>query len=283
MNLWKTAAGGALAVALALGGVTGASAFTSSGTQFGSDAAARQYYNGIQRAATPLVPAYPGQSNTPSRRQPSAGTAPASAPANERLGIGHLPMPRDLGRKPRSQHGVLPMTRLPGVPETPAVQHGVIRQSRPELRTDPAFLPATVAFNGSYAPGTIVIDTEEKYLYLVEPGGTAKRYGVGVGRPGFQWAGTHRVSLKREWPGWTPPPQMRKRQPELPAFMPGGPDNPLGARAMYLGNTLYRIHGSNAPWTIGHEVSSGCIRMRNEDVIELYEMVNVGTKVVVLR
>ena len=148
---------------------------------------------------------------------------------------------------------------------------------------DPKFLPADVSYTGGYKPGTIVIDTEEKYLYHVLPGGTARRYGVGVGRPGFQWAGTHHVSMKREWPGWTPPAQMRKRQPELPAFMEGGPGNPLGARAMYLGSSLYRIHGSNAPWTIGTEVSSGCIRMRNEDVTELYDQVKVGTTVVVLR
>ncbi|WP_420394410.1 L,D-transpeptidase [Acuticoccus sp.] len=149
-------------------------------------------------------------------------------------------------------------------------------------RMDPRFLPADVGFAG-HAPGTIVIDTVAKYLYHVQPGGTARRYGVGVGRPGFQWAGTHRVSMKREWPGWTPPAAMRRRQPELPAYMPGGPDNPLGARSLYLGSTLYRIHGSNAPWTIGTEVSSGCIRMRNEDVIELYARVAIGTRVVVLR
>lgn len=282
MELWKTAAGPALAVVLALGTVSGAAAFTSAGTQFGSDAAARHYYSGrgVERVSRSMVPAYPGESRPaappPQRTSPAAGKPPAQH--------GILPMTRLPGvpATPKKQHGVLPMTRLPGVPETPKPQHGVIQQSRgPTI--DPAFLPATVSFDGRYAPGTIVIDTEERYLYLVQSGGTAKRYGVGVGRPGFQWAGTHRVSMKREWPGWTPPPQMRKRQPELPAFMPGGPDNPLGARAMYLGNTLYRIHGSNAPWTIGHEVSSGCIRMRNEDVIELYEMVNVGTKVVVLR
>ncbi|MEM0908084.1 MAG: L,D-transpeptidase [Pseudomonadota bacterium] len=170
-------------------------------------------------------------------------------------------------RRTAARHGVLPMTRGGA-------------QAR---QMDRKFLPATVAYSGRYAPGTIVIDTNEKFLYHVQPGGTARRYGVGVGRPGFQWAGTHRVSQKREWPGWTPPPAMRRRQPELPAYMPGGPENPLGARAMYLGSTLYRIHGSNAPWSIGHEVSSGCIRMRNEDVIALYENVNVGTKVVVLR
>lgn len=148
---------------------------------------------------------------------------------------------------------------------------------------DPKYLPADITFTGTYKPGTIVIDTTEKYLYLVHADGTARRYGVGVGRPGFQWAGTHRVSMKREWPGWSPPAMMRKRQPELPTYMEGGPENPLGARAMYLGSSLYRIHGSNAPWTIGTDVSSGCIRMRNEDVTELYEQVKVGTKVVVLR
>lgn len=161
-----------------------------------------------------------------------------------------------------------------------SVQAGTPRSSR---QIDPQFLPTVVAYDGPHRPGTIVIDTSEKYLYLVEPGGKARRYGVGVGRPGFQWAGTHRVTRKAEWPGWTPPPQMRKRQPDLPAYMEGGPDNPLGARALYLGSTLYRIHGSNAPWTIGHEVSSGCIRMRNQDVIDLYERVGVGTRVVVRR
>ncbi|WP_245559703.1 L,D-transpeptidase family protein [Amorphus coralli] len=150
-------------------------------------------------------------------------------------------------------------------------------------KLDPEFLPKTVAYDGPYSPGTIVIDTEARHLFLVEPGNKARRYGVGVGRPGFSWAGTHRVTRKAEWPGWTPPPQMRKRQPDLPAHMEGGPNNPLGARAMYLGSTLYRIHGSNAPWTIGHAVSSGCIRMRNEDVIDLYERVPVGTRVVVTR
>lgn len=150
-------------------------------------------------------------------------------------------------------------------------------------KLDAKFMPTTIEYSGPYGPGTIVIDTEARFLSLVEPGNKARRYGVGVGRPGFSWAGTHRVTRKAEWPGWTPPPQMRKRQPDLPAHMEGGPNNPLGARAMYLGSTLYRIHGSNAPWTIGQAVSSGCIRMRNEDVIELYERVPVGTRVVVTR
>jgi lipoprotein-anchoring transpeptidase ErfK/SrfK len=147
---------------------------------------------------------------------------------------------------------------------------------------DPKFLPQTVAYGGSEPPGTVVIDTPQHFLYLVEAGGTARRYGIGVGRPGFTWAGVKTISAKREWPDWRPPPEMLQRRPDLPSFMAGGPENPLGARAMYLGSSLYRIHGSNEPWTIGTAVSSGCIRMRNEDVIDLYERVKVGTKVVVI-
>ena len=141
----------------------------------------------------------------------------------------------------------------------------------------------TVDYNGPYGANTIVINTSERRLYYVLGNGKALKFGVGVGREGFQWSGTHRITRKAEWPGWTPPAAMRKRQPNLPAYMPGGPSNPLGARALYIGSTLYRIHGSNEPWTIGQAVSSGCIRMVNEDVIDLYEMVDVGTKVVVTR
>ncbi|WP_026606539.1 L,D-transpeptidase [Methylocapsa acidiphila] len=140
-----------------------------------------------------------------------------------------------------------------------------------------------VAYNGRYAPGTILISTEERRLYFILPGNQAIRYGIGVGRPGFEWSGTRYVAMKREWPSWTPPAQMLHRRPDLPRFMPGGPNNPLGARAMYLGGTLYRIHGSNEPETIGQAVSSGCIRMTNEDVMDLYDRVRVGTRVVVLR
>jgi len=138
-----------------------------------------------------------------------------------------------------------------------------------------------VAYEGSEAPGTIVIDTPAKFLYLVEGNGKAMRYGIGVGRPGFEWAGVKTITRKAEWPGWTPPAEMLKRRPDLPAHMEGGPANPLGARAMYLGSTLYRIHGTNEPATIGQNVSSGCIRLTNEDVIDLYERVKVGTKVIV--
>jgi lipoprotein-anchoring transpeptidase ErfK/SrfK len=147
---------------------------------------------------------------------------------------------------------------------------------------DPKFLRQEVIYDGPEEPGTIVIDTPSKFLYLIEPGNKAMRYGIGVGRPGFTWSGVHKVSAKKEWPDWVPPKEMLERQPGLPHFMVGGPNNPLGARAMYLGNTLYRIHGSNEPWTIGHNVSSGCIRLRNEDVIDLYSRVQVGARVVVL-
>jgi lipoprotein-anchoring transpeptidase ErfK/SrfK len=152
--------------------------------------------------------------------------------------------------------------------------------ARPAM--NPRYMRQTVAYDGDEKPGTIVINTPERLLYLVEGDGKALRYGIGVGRPGFTWAGVHQVTAKREWPDWYPPDEMLKRRPDLPKHMAGGENNPLGARALYLGSTLYRIHGSNEPWTIGTQVSSGCIRMRNEDVIDLYERVPVGAKVVVI-
>src|SRR5665213_1888765 len=139
----------------------------------------------------------------------------------------------------------------------------------------------TVNFSSEYAPGTIIVNTAERRLYLVLPNGQALRYGIGVGRDGFRWGGVHRISAKKEWPSWTPPSQMLARRPDLPRHMAGGIDNPLGARAMYLGSTLYRIHGSNEPETIGQAVSSGCFRMVNEDVIDLYNRVQVGATVYV--
>ena len=139
----------------------------------------------------------------------------------------------------------------------------------------------TVMFNSNYAPGTIVVNTAERRLYLVLPGGEALRYGIGVGRDGFRWGGVHRITAKKEWPSWTPPSDMLRRRPDLPRHMAGGIENPLGARAMYLGSTLYRIHGSNEPETIGTAVSSGCFRMTNEDVTDLYNRVHVGATVVV--
>jgi lipoprotein-anchoring transpeptidase ErfK/SrfK len=138
-----------------------------------------------------------------------------------------------------------------------------------------------VSFPERHAPGTIIINTSQRRLYLVVAPGQALRYGIGVGRDGFRWSGVKTVSAKREWPAWTPPAQMLRRRPDLPRHMQGGPDNPLGARAMYLGSSLYRIHGSNEPETIGTAVSSGCFRLTNEDVIDLYNRVRVGAKVIV--
>jgi lipoprotein-anchoring transpeptidase ErfK/SrfK len=147
---------------------------------------------------------------------------------------------------------------------------------------DPQYERQVVDYNGKEKPGTIIIDTPHFFLYLILADGKALRYGIGVGRPGFAWSGVKQISAMREWPDWTPPTEMLARRPDLPRFMPGGPDNPLGARALYLGSTLYRIHGSNEPWTIGQQVSSGCIRLRNQDVIDLYGRVKVGAKVIVL-
>ena len=138
-----------------------------------------------------------------------------------------------------------------------------------------------VDYPTKYKPGTIVVETEQFRLYYVLPGGKAIAYGIGVGRDGFRWAGQHTITRKAEWPGWTPPAQMRQRVPDLPAYMPGGPDNPLGARALYIGATLYRLHGTSEPWTIGQAVSSGCIRLTNDDIIDLYSRVAVGSMVVV--
>jgi lipoprotein-anchoring transpeptidase ErfK/SrfK len=183
-------------------------------------------------------------------------------------------------------------------PARPAVRRGIfgngsnvqqvaVRPNRAvRSQLEPQFLPQTVAYDTAEKPGTIVIDTNNRFLYLVQDGGQAMRYGVGVGKPGFEWAGEHKVTRKAEWPSWVPPKEMISREAAkghyLPARMDGGPENPLGARAMYLGSTLYRIHGTNAPWTIGSAVSSGCIRMRNEDVTDLYGRVDVGTKVIVM-
>jgi len=159
-------------------------------------------------------------------------------------------------------------------------QEDVGEPARPAM--DPKFEKQLVDYYGKESAGTIVVDTPNKFLFLVQENGKAMRYGIGVGRPGFTWSGVKQISAKKEWPAWTPPPEMLARRPDLPRHMEGGPQNPLGARAMYLGSSLYRIHGSNEPWTIGTNVSSGCIRMRNEDVIDLYGRVNVGARVVVI-
>ncbi len=184
---------------------------------------------------------------------------------------------------PRTQRNVQRRQVEPVQVQPVALRAPEKRNVRPQM--NPIYLPQQVAYEGTESPGTIIIDTTENFLYLVEEGGQARRYGVGTGKPGYEWSGTHKVTNKREWPDWRPPAEMVARERAkgrvLPAKMEGGPDNPLGARALYLGSTLYRIHGTNQPWTIGGAVSSGCIRMRNEDVIELYERVPVGTKVIV--
>jgi lipoprotein-anchoring transpeptidase ErfK/SrfK len=161
-------------------------------------------------------------------------------------------------------------------------------QEQPGLVPDPdeerlpaAYQRQLVFFRSTEPPGTVVVHTSERFLYLVQGNNRALRYGIGVGRDGFQWSGLIRISRKSEWPDWIPPPEMIERQPYLPRFMAGGPGNPLGARALYLGNTVYRIHGTNQPQTIGHAVSSGCFRLVNGDVIDLYDRVPIGTKVIV--
>jgi lipoprotein-anchoring transpeptidase ErfK/SrfK len=150
-----------------------------------------------------------------------------------------------------------------------------------EEELPPEFQRTVVFYRTTEAPGTIIVSTSDRYLYVVQGNGRALRYGIGVGRDGFQWQGLLKISRKQEWPDWVPPPEMIERQPYLPRFMAGGPGNPLGARALYLGATVYRIHGTNAPQTIGTAVSSGCFRLVNADVIDLYDRIPVGTKVVV--
>ncbi|GJD97076.1 L,D-transpeptidase [Methylobacterium iners] len=169
-----------------------------------------------------------------------------------------------------------PPTRLAALPREPAAEAAIAREP------DPRYARQIVDFTGPQAPGTIIVDTPAKFLYLVQPGGKALRYGIGVGRPGFTWSGQKTITQKREWPDWTPPPEMLRRRPDLPRHMAGGPENPLGARALYLGSSLYRIHGTNEPHTIGQSVSSGCIRMMNEDVVDLYERTKVGARVEVI-
>ncbi len=244
--------------------------------------------------ALPLIAAAAPASADPLTIVPNAAyTAPQTAPApvryasaqNNPMGGGLLEALFGGFNQPQAQRYQQPAPQ-PGEAYGRATPYGqgepasYGQPTRPGI--DPRFLPQTVAYHGKERPGTIIINTNERMLYLVEPGGTARRYGIGVGRPGFAWAGVKQISAKREWPDWRPPSQMLQRRPDLPRHMKGGPDNPLGARAMYLGSSLYRIHGSNEPWTIGQAVSSGCIRMRNQDVMDLYQRVKVGTRVVVI-
>jgi lipoprotein-anchoring transpeptidase ErfK/SrfK len=169
-----------------------------------------------------------------------------------------------------------PAASPPPVQATPSEDEGAVAEVPARFRRQ------VVSYPSRETPGTIIIDTPNTYLYYVLGGGQAIRYGIGVGRDGFTWSGVQSITRKAEWPDWTPPPEMIARQPYLPRHMAGGPGNPLGARAMYLGGTVYRIHGTNAPQTIGTQVSSGCIRLTNEDVADLYSRVSVGTRVIVL-
>lgn len=212
-----------------------------------------------------------GRDPTPYHGQPAGRRVmPAHAPA-------HPTMPAHAPADPMTGEPVLPARR-----HMAAVQPRGQFDRPIERALDPRFARQEVDYAGRHAAGTIVIDTEEKFLYLVQGNGRALRYGIGVGRPGFEWAGVKSVTRKQEWPDWRPPAAMLKRRPDLPRFMKGGGDNPMGARALYLGSSLYRIHGTNEPHTIGQAVSSGCIRMTNDDVIDLYERVRVGARVVVM-
>ncbi|CAN2533852.1 hypothetical+protein [Methylocapsa aurea] len=213
----------------------------------------------------PPAPAYVAPRPAPQPRIVAARAEPPVAPGSYGGGFIELLV---TGQTPSPQ----PQRRYAALGAPPA---NVQRQ------IDPAFFRTEVDYDGSERAGTIVIDSENKFLYLVQASGRALRYGIGVGRPGFTWAGVKAISRKAEWPDWTPPGEMLSRRPDLPRHMEGGPANPLGARAMYLGSSLYRIHGTNEPYTIGQNVSSGCIRMMNDDVVDLYDRVHVGTKVVV--
>ena len=233
--------------------------------------------------AQPISIAPPGQTMAPPPRM----VVMVPAPPRPNLGGGFIeylfggqaaqpqPQPPPQAAYPNPAQGGQPIY----VNTAPAADPMLEQQG---YAVDPRFQRQEVDYHGKEEPGTVVIDTPQHFLYLVEPGAKAIRYGIGVGRPGFTWSGEHSITGKKEWPDWVPPKEMLVRQPALPHFMAGGPKNPLGARALYLGSTLYRIHGSNEPWTIGQNVSSGCIRMRNVDVIDLYGRVKIGTKVVVM-
>jgi lipoprotein-anchoring transpeptidase ErfK/SrfK len=204
-----------------------------------------------------------------------------AAAANGELGGGFIELLLTGSAGPTHMSAPAPAAQPQPVAQ-PDQQLAAIAPTVIEAQPAEEFRRQEVDYSGPEAPGTIIIDTPHKFLFLVQPGGKALRYGVGVGRPGFEWAGVKTITRMAEWPGWTPPEQMMLRRPDLPAHMDGGPDNPLGARALYLGSSLYRIHGTNQPETIGLNMSSGCIRMMNDDVIDLFNRVHVGAKVIVI-
>lgn len=217
--------------------------------------------------SAPALAANDGHALLGLRALPALASTPAPAPMRGRYG-----------------GGFVEALLTGGLAQEPQMAAPTAGEPAPDVEARPApqFQRREVDYTGPEAPGTIVVDTPDKFLFLIEPHGKALRYGVGVGRPGFEWGGVKRISRKSEWPEWTPPSEMLLRRPDLPRYMAGGPGNPLGARALYLGSSLYRIHGTNEPSTIGHNVSSGCIRMMNKDVIDLYNRVPVGAKVIVL-
>jgi lipoprotein-anchoring transpeptidase ErfK/SrfK len=266
--------------------VVAAAAFAGS-----SGSAAAQYY----------YPPQPGAYQPPYADHPVYRDADGAPLAEDAYGRLYAPQPmptqdgQTLARPPAAVGGGDPADVTGSIsapaapPQAQPNRATVVASLPPEEQPDqsPANLPPQfrrqiVDYNTIEPAGTIIIDTAHTYLYLILAGGKAMRYGIGVGREGFTWSGTERISRMKEWPDWFPPKEMIERQPYLPRFMAGGETNPLGARAMYLGNTLYRIHGTNQPSTIGTYVSSGCIRLTNEDVEDLYSRVTVGTRVVVL-
>lgn len=198
------------------------------------------------------------------------------------IGLAALPGAANAAPLPLFPFLPFPVQQVPAQPAPQLQAPHVDQDADAAVEISPRFRRQVVAYATRAAPGTIVIDTPNTYLYYVLGNGRAIRYGIGVGRDGFTWSGVQSITRKAEWPNWTPPAEMIARQPYLPRFMAGGPGNPLGARAMYLGGTIYRIHGTNAPATIGTRVSSGCIRLTNADVADLYSRVNIGTKVIVL-
>jgi len=214
------------------------------------------------------------------------GRDPTPRPWLEPQGQGRAVAPRAQaqGQTAPIQRVSAPAAAAPAPKPAPAVHSAAVAVPAlaPGAGAAAKYARQEVTYDGPHEAGVVVVDTPNRFLFLVLGNGRALRYGIGVGRPGFEWAGVKSVTRKAEWPDWTPPPEMLKRRPELPRHMAGGEDNPLGARALYLGSSLYRIHGTNEPDTIGHNVSSGCIRMMNEDVMDLYERVKLGTKVVVI-
>jgi lipoprotein-anchoring transpeptidase ErfK/SrfK len=241
----------------------------------------------VAPSAFAVTPADPG-----SAVKAAVAAAPASKPIEEAPATAAPIVAPEREKHARAKHAAHRRHAAPAHPAPPrpwdlsdffadaAAQWRMAMPSMPYFGLSP--VPRTrVHFQNNYAPGTIVISTAEKRLYYVLGPDSAIRYGIGVGRPGFTWSGVRHITAKREWPSWTPPAQMLRRKPSLPRFMKGGPANPLGARAMYLGDTLYRIHGTNEPNTIGTATSSGCFRMTNDDVVDLYNRVRIGATVII--